>query len=71
MEDTTTKSLTLPQIARALGVTLRVAGRIAEKIPPPGRIGIIRVWPPGSVEVFRSIMQAERVAKFERTLGDL
>jgi hypothetical protein len=61
MDGTTAGAVTLTEIAKALGITERVARRLAEKVPPAGRLGIIRYWRADAVEKFREVRDRERM----------
>lgn len=70
MEETPTDAgrvVTLPEIAKRIGVTSRIAGRIFEQyrdqLPEPQRVGIIRTWPESAIELFASLLATERRAR--------
>ncbi|MBI4564391.1 MAG: hypothetical protein HY716_06830 [Planctomycetes bacterium] len=62
--------ITLPEIARALGLTRatteRLVAQYAQRIPPCERVGIIRTWPAEVVETLKSVLQEEERLREQR-----
>jgi hypothetical protein len=61
------ETLTAPQIAERLDVGRAVIERLirhyADRLPVPGRVGIIRCWPESIVDQLRALLDEEaRVA---------
>lgn len=55
---------TLPELARALGITRALAERLvtqyAERLGPVERLGIVRSWSADALETLRGILAEER-----------